>query len=241
MTEDVSLQYTIDSGLFFSVLDSVTAQLSHCLTWGNVFRASWHNLCLSGKESASSSKFGTELNTHCNLGDNPNSPQGNPRGNSFLQSPRESIFLWWEGTAPSHPLGWCYRIKMPLFLPHKPLHVLKFKADYVLLSVLIWSLLPRDGFVVLNLMEIFSTLRKQCQLEYSLSVCPASSIFHFLSKILLATASAAETHTLMQMRNDADWALADWSCRFEDKEQNWRLQKMRFVSSRCQSGHHLST
>lgn len=38
----------------------------------------------------------------------------------------------------------------------------------------------RDGFVVL--MEIFSTPRKQCQLEYSPSVCPASSIFHFFSK-----------------------------------------------------------
>lgn len=58
-------------------------------------------------------------------------------------------------------------------------------------------------------MEIFSTLRKECQLEYSHSVCPASSIFHFLSKILLATASAAETHTLMQMRNDAGLDLAD--------------------------------
>lgn len=48
---------------------------------------------------------------------------------------------------------------MSLFLPHKPLHNVKFNVDLVLLSVLIWSLLPRDGFVVLNLMEIFSTLR----------------------------------------------------------------------------------
>lgn len=215
--------------------------LFHCLTWGNVFRASWHNLCLSGKASAGSSKFWTELNTHCNLGDNPNSPPGNPREDSFLHSPWESLLPWWEETATSHPLGWCYLIKMLLFLPHKPLHILKFNADELLLSVLIWSLLLRAGFFVLNLMEIFSTLRKQCQLEYLLSVCPASSIFHFLSKILLATAGAAETHTLMQMRNDADWDLADWSCRFEDKEQNWTFQKMRFISSRCQSGHHPST
>lgn len=89
-------------------------------------------------------------------------------------------------------------------------------------------------------MEIFSSFRKQCQLEYSLFVCPASGIFHFLSKILLATVSAAtETHTLMQMRNDAHWDLADWSYRFDDKEQNQWFQRMRFISSRCQSGHHL--
>lgn len=49
------------------------------------------------------------------------------------------------------------------------------------------------------------------------SVCPASSIFH-LSQILLATASAAGTHTLMQMRNEADQELSDWKCKFENEE-----------------------
>ena len=51
------------------------------------------------------------------------------------------------------------------------------------------------------------------------SVCPASSIFH-LSQILLATASAAGTHMLVQMRNEADWEREDWKCKFENKKWN---------------------
>lgn len=62
-----------------------------------------------------------------------------------------------------------------------------------------------------------------------------------LVKILLAAASSAGTHTPMQMKNDADWDLADRSCRFQDKEQNWMLQNMRLISSRCQAGYHIST
>lgn len=97
----------LGSCLPFPVLESAAPQLSHCLAWGNGFRASWHNLCLSGKASASSFMFWTKLNTPCNLGENPDSPEGKLREGSSLQN------LWWEGTASCHPLGWCS-------LPHNP-------------------------------------------------------------------------------------------------------------------------
>lgn len=61
-------------------------------------------------------------------------------------------------------------------------------------------------------MEIFSTPGKQCQLEYSPSVCPAKQHFSISSvKILLATASAAGTHTT---HANAEWRRAG-SCRLE--------------------------
>lgn len=216
------------SCLPFSGLEGAAPQLSHCLAGGDGFRAIWHNLCLSGKASASSFMFWTELHTPCDLGDSPESPEGKLRENSFLQPPPEAVV---RGNSLIPPSGLMFPSPQPLHLSN--LMQTKFCFQYLYgpccceMGSLFWW-----KFLVLLENSASWNIHPLCVQQAAFSI---SSV-----KILLATASAAGTHTLMQMKNDADWDLAGWSCRLEDKEQNWMLQNMRFISSRCQPGHHIS-
>lgn len=105
----------LGSCLPFSGLEGAAPQLSHCLAWGDGFRSSWHNLCLSGKASASSFVFWTELSTPCNLGDNPESPEGGiiPTVIWRICGEREQL----------HPTFWA-DVPLPTSPPH-----LQFNAD----------------------------------------------------------------------------------------------------------------
>lgn len=173
--------------------------------------------------------FGLNLTPLCNLGDSPDSPEGKLRENSFLQSPGESVV---RGNSTIPPSGLMFPSSQPL--QHLKLRQTKFYLQY-LYGPCCWEMASSFWWKFLVLLENSASwnIHPLCVQQAAFSI---SSV-----KILLAAASAAGTHTLMQTKNDADRDLADWSCRFGDKEQNWMLQNTRFISSRCQPGHHIST